>query len=740
MLCRNEKVVRQLNRVERIIVPCKRKKGQWHLHFKYSTNVGQRCVQKEKNGFKEMWKTVVRQDYVKRIMNIFEEDNFYSGCNRGGGRGSSYPCYFVLGAEGVGKKFFIHKAKDVFLRRAPHVESEPKGNLPRGENQNGIPHRAQLHGEEKGSRRSIFFEYDFKDVNQNESVIPFPVKLHKLEEFLRYKLVKEVNSDVASGRINMSDIYEHFILGNRANEWEAEGGDAEGDVAIFAKLPVLFKHILDTPQMYDYLNEQDRKNIARWIDLLEMKNYKYNNFHSFLSILLKKLNVQCFVHELNEFSAFLYFLKMLAECEEYQYCMKNSAAILRDFSSGLFLYRYFLSLINFLRSTYGYNFCFVFYNLHCFLLGPQPARNFHFFAKWCEENVDRHNVPVIFHSIKNIEMMKFVFVFNNLVVRHVAVVRSGAGGRSTGAEKLPQNGNPVRDSDPFHNVTNKELQNYHLIREHLIEINDLSYDMVRCLISPNYVKDEKVVKCIYDIIGGNAHLVKTVCKGLHDLNTEFDEDKIRNKIEMEKKQNITYDMDEEGQINIRNNTVEEIVQHRKLEQQKEFLKNIHENILHTFILDFERKVRTFFSLPNIERLKKTGNCTRQQQDGGGREGRQGKQVERETTKEGLTYIQFYFTIFEAIKYFLKKKKIFCKNIINLNNPILLGLIDVNIIHYNYEHGYLELTNQLYEVLLINYMDMKYRQFPLKYKAQYNINYVLNYKIIQHEFNLLESQA
>lgn len=284
---------------------------------------------------------------------------------------------------------------------------------------------------------------------------------------------------------------------------------------------------------------------------------------------------------------------------------------------------------------------------------------------------------------------------------------------------------------PNFDVTKKELQNYHLIREHLIEINDLSYDMVRCLVIPNYVKDEKVVKCIYDIIGGNAHLVRTVCKGLHELNSQFDEEKMRNQIEVEKKQNVTYDMDEEGQINVRNNSIEEIVQHRKLEQQKEFLKNIHENILHTFILDFERKVRTFFSLPNVERLKRSGKST----ENGGEQ-----KVERETPKEGLTYIQFYFTIFEAIKYFLKKKKIFCRNIINLNNPILLGLIDVNIIHYNYEHGYLELTNQLYEVLLMNYIDMKYRQFPLKYRAQYNINYVLNYKIIQHEFNLLESQA
>ncbi|EUD66162.1 hypothetical protein C922_03357 [Plasmodium inui San Antonio 1] len=724
MLCRNEKLMRQLNKLGRIMVLRKRKKGPWHFHLQYSTNVGQRCAPKGKQSFKEMWKTVVRQDYIKRIMNIFGEQNFPPRRNGGEARGRPYPCYFVLGAEGVGKKFFIHKAKDMFLRRQPHVGSESNGNPPRGGNQNGVSHRVKLHGGNDATGRSIFFEYDFKDINQNESVIPFSVKLHKLDEFLRHRLMKEINSDVANGRINMSDIYEQFILGERVNEREDP---------LFAKFPILFKHILNTPQMYDYLNDQDRKDIARWINLLEMTNYKYDDFLSFLSILLRKLNVKCFIRQLNQFSAFLYFLKMLAECEEYQYCMDNSEGILTDFSSGLFLYRYFLSLINFLRKTYGYNFCFVFYNLHCFLLGPQPARNFHFFAKWCEENVDRHNVPVIFHSIKNIEMMKFVFVFNNLVLKQVARVGSGGSDRSAHEEKSPQNGNPMGQSHfptNFHDA-GKELQNYHLIREHLIEINDLSYDMVRCLIIPNYVKDEKVVKCIYDIIGGNAHLVKTICEGLHDLNSQFDEDEMRKKIEMEKKQNVTYDMDEESQINLRSNTIEEIVQHRKLEQQKGFLKNIHENILHTFILDFERKVRTFFSLPNVERLKRRGNDTHR----GGVQ-----QVEGETPKEGLTYIQFYFTIFEAIKYFLKKKKIFCKNILNLNNPILLGLIDVNIIQYNYEHGYLELTNQLYEVLLINYMDMKYRQFPLKYRAQYNINYVLNYKIIQHEFNLLESQA
>ncbi|CAG9481738.1 unnamed protein product [Plasmodium vivax] len=730
MFCRSEKLARQLNTLGRAVAPRKRKKGQWHLHFEYNTNVGQRCAQKEKKNFEEMWKAVVRQDYIKRIMNIFGEQNIASEPNGGGALAPPYPCYFVLGPEGVGKKFFIQKAKDVFLRGQPHVGGEPSGDPPRGASQNGAPHKGQLHGGEKKKmssssssrrRRSIFFEYDFKDVNQNESVIPFSVKLYKLEEFLRHRLMKEVSSDVASRRINMSHIYEQFILG---------GSTIEGEDPIFAKFPVLFKQMLNTPQMYDYLNEQDRENIGKWISLLERNSYKWEDFRSFLATLLRKLNVKCFLNELNEFSAFLYFLKMLAECEEYQYCMNNSEGILTDFSSGLFLYRYFLSLINFLRSAYGYNFYFVFYNLNCFLLGPQPARNFHFFAKWCEENVQRHNVPVVFHAIKNIEVMKFLFVFNNLVVgRHFG----GDGTVRRGAIGVTSNGAAgERDLPPDAHGVSKELQNYHLIRERLIEIDDLSYEMVRCLIIPNFVKDEQVAKCIYNLIGGNAHLVKTVCKGLHDLNSQYDEEKMRNQIEMEKKQNITYDMDEEAKVNLRSNSIDEILQHRKLEQQKRFLKNIHQNVLHMFILDFERKVRTFFSLPNVERLKRRENST----NGGGR----GQHDVRETPKEGLTYIQFYFTIFEAIKYFLKKKKIFCKNIINLNNPILLGLIDVNIIQYNYEHGYLELTNQLYEVLLVNYMNMKYRQFPLKYRAQYNVNYVLNYKIIQHEFNLLESQA
>ncbi|GAW80023.1 hypothetical protein, conserved [Plasmodium gonderi] len=834
MLC-NKNV--KLLILRNIILPNKRRNGQCHFYFEYSTNVENKYTEKENKSFNETWKTLIRNDYITRIVNIFEKANDTSAkCGRAIDRNCC--CYFVLGAQGVGKRFFIQKSKDIFLK---------KKHLGGANNQHGFPNSSKL----QEGRKNVFFEYDFKDTSEDGMIIPFPMKLHALEEFLKFKLLKEINDDIENKKINLKDIYEQFIL--------REGENTEN--SIFSKFPFVFKHILNNPQMYDYLNDEDRKNIEMEIKLLETKKYHYENFAAFLNILLLKLNVKCFSKHLNEFSAFLYFLKILAECEEYEYYMKNSKGILTDFSNGLYIYHYFLSLITFLQRTYKYNFCFIFYNFHSFLLSPHPARNFYFFTKWCEQNVAKHNIPIITHSIKNIEMMKSIYIYNNVVLHYISKYttnlslneyshdmvnidlndkeknnppprndncssnvckkmlkenfppyehrrnendsnhmnrsgeknmysQNGVNNKVPGKTPLPLTGKNQHENGNLHNegirvnefpdnnfphnnfsnnnfphknfshknfphnnlphnlynaFVEKDLQNYDLIRQNLIEINDLSYDMVRCLIIPNFAKDEKVAKCIYNIIGGNAHLIKTVCKGLYDLNNQFNEIKMWKEIENEKKRNITYDMDEENEANTSNNTIDEIIQHRKFEKQKLFLKNIHEHVLHTFILDFERKIRNFFSLPNIEQMKKNANSIKKDGEKGKGEdyaSSQGskKYIENEIPKKGLTYIQFYFTIFEVIKYFIKKKKVFCKNIINLNNPILLGLIDVHIIHYNYENKYLELSNQFYEVLLLNYIEFKYKQFPLKYKAQYNFNYILNYKIIQHEYNLLESQA
>ncbi|VWU48361.1 conserved protein, unknown function, partial [Hepatocystis sp. ex Piliocolobus tephrosceles] len=295
------------------------------------------------------------------------------------------------------------------------------------------------------------------------------------------------------------------------------------------------------------------------------------------------------------------------------------------------------------------------------------------------------------------------------------------------------------------NILKTDVRNYELIKSNIIEIEELSYDMVKSLMIPFFIENEEICKCIYNIVGGNTELIKVICKGLHKLNNELNKNiTILKNIEKDNKEkNITYDMDEIDEkfkeICENKTPVEKIIYFKKLEKQKQFLKNIHENILNSFILDFEKKIIKFFSLPIIEQMKLIEDP--KQNETGTRHIIDKQKYDNGNSKiKKLTYIEFLVTIFEVIRYFLKKKKVFCKNILNLNNPILLGLIDVNIIHYNYANKYLELSVTFYEILLLNYINFKYKQLPMKHKAQYNINYVLNYNIIKHEYNLLETQA
>ncbi|CRG97338.1 conserved Plasmodium protein, unknown function [Plasmodium gallinaceum] len=626
------------------------KKNKFLVNFKYlgkySTNNIKENNFKKNKSFEEKWKYIIRNDYISKIINIFENNNKNEiekyNC-----------CHFIIGGEGVGKKFFIEKSKEKFL----NDKKEKK-------------------------KKYIFFEYDFKLIKD----ISFNLKLHSLESFLRYKLLKELNNDIENKKIKLKDLYNYLV-------------DQENGI-LLSKMNSFFKYILNNPQMFDYLNDQDREEIQNFLILLEKNKFFFENWNHFIKILLRKLNVKCFCSYLNEFSSSLYFFKMMAEYEEYNHYSNNSKNVLTNYSNGLYVYKYFLSILKFLEVKYSYNFYFIFINFNLSLLCSQPVRNFNFFVNLINENIEKiYNLPVIIHSVKNLEIMKFIFIYNNIIMKYYFENK----------EKINYN--------YYNNLNENELENYELIKNNLIEINDFSYDMVKCLMVPIFTKNEEISKCVYNIVGGNVNLIKMICKGLHKLNEEFNELKIINEIENEKKKNVTYDIDEE-ELDCKN-SVEEIVQYKKSEKEKLLLKNISQNILHNFILDFEHKIIQFLSLPNIEKMK-TDNI--------------------QEKRKGLTCVEFYFTIFEVIRYFLKKQKVFCKNIINLNNPILLGLIDVNIIHYNYENKYLELTNKFYEVLLLNYIDLKYKQFPFKIKAQYNINYMLNYKTIEQEYKLLETQV
>ncbi|CRG99185.1 conserved Plasmodium protein, unknown function [Plasmodium relictum] len=676
--------------------------------FKFSTKILENNIRKNKS-FEEKWKYIIRNDYINKITHIFENNNKNDMTKK------NNCCHFIIGAEGLGKKFFIEKSRENFLNN----KNEKK-------------------------KKYIFFEYDFKLIND----ISFNLKLHSLESSLRYKLLKEVNNDIENKKIQLKDLY-HYLV------------DKE-DHVLLSKMNSFFKYIINNPQMFDYLNDQDREKIQNFSILLEKGKFFFEDWNSFVKILLRKLNVKCFCSYLNEFSASLYFFKMIAEYEEHDYYLNNSRNIMTNYSNGLYIYKYFLSILKFLEMRHSYNFYFIFINFHLSLLCSQPVRSFNFFINFLNENIQKmYNIPVIIHSIKNLEIMKFIFIYNSIIMNlflekkgkinnnnfyymnndmNINENESSSFSKTTSNISLhkmddfikkkieytrkceqkiqDKNKNKEKINYNYYNYLNKdELENYELIKSNLVEINDFSYDMIKCIMVPNFTKNEEISKCIYNIIGGNINLIKMICKGLYKLNEEYNESKIINEIENEKKKNITYDIDEEALDH--KNSIEEIVQYKKLEKEKLFLKNISQNVLHTFILDFEHKIINFFSLPNIEDMK-LDNIKEK--------------------RKGLTCVEFYFTIFEVIRYFLKKQKVFCKNIINLNNPILLGLIDVNIIHYNYENKYLELTNKFYEVLLLNYIDLKYKQFPMKFKAKYNINYVLNYKVIEQEYKLLESQA
>lgn len=650
-------------------------------YCKYNTKDGGKVNNKStefnKEKFENKWKKIIKKDYVNRITNIFENNNTNEI------KKNSF--YFILGPKGVGKKFFIEKSKEIFLNREIQDNEEKKSiNIKRKKyNEENMGYRTEVYmrkinvdGMNKVRKQNIFFEYDFKSKCEN-NVMPFSIVIYNLENYLRHELLKEMNNDIKNKNIKLEDIYKEIMNTNN------------NDIISLTKIKDFFKDVLNNKNkknganMYDYLSDIDKTTIENYIMLIETNKFSYDNLESFLNILLKRLNPNVFCSFLNEFSSFLYFLKLIAQYEEQLYYSRNSQNIITHYSnSGLYIYKYFFLLIKLLKNKYGYNFFFIFYNFNLLFIGPQPSQNFQFFYNFMDENLRKYNIPVIAHSIKNLEMMKTIFLYNNYVnnLFYKSPLNYGKNKNvpnSTNMKEInyskmnytipPDKIANSSNNTEYYNDELKEIQkmislneseNYEMIKNNIIEIENMSYDIIKFILMPNFVNKEEICKCLYEIIGGNIELIKIVCKGLYDLNSEFNEKKIWEEIEKEKKENITYDMDEEPDISL-DNTTEEIIAYKKIEKQYNFLKNIHQNVLHTFILDFEKKIINFFSLPHIERMKENNNSYNVDENNNISKSTR-KSKEDDFEKRGLNYVEFHFTIFEVIRYFIKKKKYFAK--------------------------------------------------------------------------------
>ncbi|KYN99703.1 hypothetical protein PGSY75_1032300 [Plasmodium gaboni] len=813
------------------------------IHFNYnviikhhfsSLDLNRVSLKKQrKEKFEEVWKNIIRKKYIKRIVDIFEieeeknkkpknnnnkkkkkdeYDNIHL-CDYKKLLDGAKTCYFVLGSEGVGKKFMIEKAKEIFMN--------------------------SHNNEMRKKKKNIFFEYDCRERND----INFCMKMHTLEYSLRYKLLKELNDDIINNYINLKDIYEHMIYKDNINE----------TYNMLSKWRDFFIHIYEHPELYDYFNKNDLKEINNYQQMIKENKYNYEMWYAFLDMLLRKLNVKVFCNYFNHFSAYLYFFKMLSDYEEYYYYKKYTKNILLNYTNGTFIHTYFLYIIQNLQHIYNYNFFFLFYHFHFFLLSSQPMRDFNFFIHLVNNNIHsiHYRFPIVIHAIKNLEIMKSIFMYNNIIIKWIRDQNIASQTKMRHLQKEQDNDLYLNKNQHDHNIkwnnhknntnnnmsfvqdfqynihnkmnhnmnissftnlydnkseeenqhifeehtfnrtntiknkTNKNeqmersnyykkyqdtLQNnkvnhihinsyktsdeYELIIHNIIEIDDFSYDMIKSILIPQFTNNEDICNYIYKYIGGNIQLIKIICKNLYELNQQFNENEIIKQIEDAKKQNITYDMDEEEDDILNSNkkkTIEQIITYKKNEKEKLFLKDLCEQVLHNFILNFEQKIIQFFALPNIEKMKinQYDNKETNEKYYENNNNKNNNKIKKKTNDHNsnnehniqnnkpLNFIQFYFTIFETIRYFLKKQKVFCHNIINLNNPILLGLIDVNIIHYNYQDKYLELTNKFYHILLLNYIEFNYKQYPLKLRIQYNVNYMLNYKIIEHEYKLLE---
>ncbi|PHJ17956.1 hypothetical protein CSUI_008219 [Cystoisospora suis] len=144
------------------------------------------------------------------------------------------------------------------------------------------------------------------------------------------------------------------------------------------------------------------------------------------------------------------------------------------------------------------------------------------------------------------------------------------------------------------------------------------------------------------------------------------------------------------------------------EQQKEYTRNIMQNLLVEDVRVFEWRMNRFLSLPLIDSLRE-------------------KQSNR---------IHFLVTVYETIRYFTSKPYLLCTDLLKIDNVVILGLVDAGILISRFNPSRLEVANELYRHLLSDFINVRYSALSLEEKATYNMNMLINQTAIRYHVDRL----
>ncbi|XP_953393.1 uncharacterized protein TA10135 [Theileria annulata] len=211
------------------------------------------------------------------------------------------------------------------------------------------------------------------------------------------------------------------------------------------------------------------------------------------------------------------------------------------------------------------------------------------------------------------------------------------------------------------------------------QVDEISQEEAMNYLSSKLEFGEKFIKCIWKITGGNLSLINKVLEDYEEFVKKVSLGTVQQILSGSK----SLVDDEYFPIN---KSKHEQISYLREEQFKLFLKTLHHDTFNSVIyryqsdiIKFENMMNGFLSSVPIEEMK--------------------------LNMKNL--VHFKVVVFETIRYLLNKKWLRVKDNVTINNRIILGLIEANILYYEIPSMMLEFKNSLVKYLLNSYIQIQY---------------------------------
>ncbi|KAF8820688.1 hypothetical protein IE077_002918 [Cardiosporidium cionae] len=356
---------------------------------------------------------------------------------------------------------------------------------------------------------------------------------------------------------------------------------------------------------------------------------------------------------------------------------------------------YFLCLLQSLCFTYHIPVCVVLMNVELFYRSSylRTGGGASFFDSFTHSILKIYPVPHIFAT------SDALFTLQNF--KHI-MANSSLGESSSSPEKPTMNEFPSLSMD----VEASPLTRIHTS---IIQIPEWTKAMARAAFIPSLLDSESLFESIWEAVGGNVKLLEKIASDLRIQKLQLDAEQMKYAHNEKGEEMLLKDVGFDYADLTTKSSFKELLELQKTLKLNALIRNLPEKTLRSDVLQFEWKMNQFFSLKLIEDLR----------------------------LQMQNSISFYSTVFETIRLLLHQPYTYCQDVEAMKHPIILGLLDVNILTVAFLPTRFSITDRFTYNLLRSYLELHYESLSWRDKMRYTTTTWINRKAYKNALLRLE---